>query len=157
MLNMYPTTELQPQVSWHIFETGGNHTAMSLLALRFPEGVLHVCKSYLPFLECWPSLLQTTATTHSLTVSDLLDPVLVPSSWSLQSRWEADIKLIITQILFNYSCYKCFKGESSEAEEQIIKEEGGRDSFLKKCHLYSHLKGRDGGEEGALSRLYCSC
>ena len=42
----------------------------------------------------------------------------VPSSWSLQSVWETDIKRIITQILFNYSCYNASKEKVQKHRSQ---------------------------------------
>lgn len=88
---------------------------ISLLSLRPTEGVFHVWKPYLPSPGCWSRLQQTTTTTRLLTAHDFPVAELVPSARSLQSAWEIDITLIITQILFNYSCYKCFKGKSAEA------------------------------------------
>lgn len=81
---------------------------VSPLAMRPLEGVSHQYKPSLPP----PRMLVQAAPAHNS--CPFIDSLLVRSSWSLQSPWETDIKLIIKQILFNYSCYKCFKGKSTE-------------------------------------------
>ena len=95
---------------------------VSPLAMRPLEGVSHQCKPSLPP----PRVLVQAALAHNS--CPFIDSLLVWSSWSLQSPWETDIKLIIKQILFNYSCYKCFKGKSTEtmgADNQGGRGKGG--------------------------------